>query len=392
MDPRLYNYENGEIDLPDYSQDLSLDSFKPVDLTMGFDTTTGRKSLLYTGTPLNSYFAQFYIFDKHKDKICFPRYQNFGDFKLTWGCQLSTRVVSQALNLNVPDSGEYYDPLSWWSLSESKYINPSDVFEYREKLEQLYNEGNLPVFWLLEDPPIEEMKHLLQTCQKRFIAIPFDHKSCFAVGHANYLIYDRKENIVERFQPHSLEELDFINYNYHRTDDAIKEFFTLVLGNNSFKYIRSIDICPVGIQTMFENIDPDVVEAFDNPNGYCQIWSLWYLDLRLTYPDVNSQDIYITAVAYRNHKMRMYLFIRNYIEFLIEKKKTILIKIIPDIMREDTQLAENLINYIDLLIENKDNLSLEERSDTLIFFERMISRSTEVISKYIYKYLNEELN
>lgn len=88
--------------------------------------------------------------------------------------------------------------------------------------------------------------------------------------HANILIYDFKNMIVERFEPYgnSIED---------KIDDILEEELTW---NTGLKYLRPKDYLPyAGFQTMSDENNPVNKKAGDF-GGFCLAWCLWYLETK----------------------------------------------------------------------------------------------------------------
>ena len=76
----------------------------------------------------------------------------------------------------------------------------------------------------------EFQKHLDHSSDKRFIIFPFGFSCIKNGGHANYLIYDIKNKILERFD--SLGKVKSNCLNSEEVDKKIHELFTKKFGSN----------------------------------------------------------------------------------------------------------------------------------------------------------------
>lgn len=169
---------------------------------------------------------------------------------------------------------------------------------------------------------IDEFGDMFNNCiesDARFIIIPLG--IVMDIGaHANYLIYDKKIKEIERFEPHG-GTISF-NYKSETLDDLLEKYFTSM--DNEIKYIRPDDyISKVGFQTM-ESHELNVSKIGD-PGGFCALWSIWYVDQRLTYQN-HSREVLVQElfnaiqsknVGYRN-------LIRNYSRNIIKIRDDIL--------------------------------------------------------------------
>lgn len=95
------------------------------------------------------------------------------------------------------------------------------------------------------------------------------------------LFVDKKNKTAERFEPNGYfyESSSSLNGLYQKADAAIRGFFE----NFGLIYIPSLDICPAnGVQLQ---------EQDGLFFGFCSTWSVWYMDMRLTYPDDHPWDL-----------------------------------------------------------------------------------------------------
>ncbi len=113
-------------------------------------------------------------------------------------------------------------------------------------------------------------------------------------SHANAVLVNRKHQTFEHFEPHGV----FKNYIYN-VEDAVKEYIPK-LGFPGFKYIAPKETCPnlslvssplpMGPQSMLNR------NRRGSPvSGTCVMWSLWYLHIRLVFPELDPQQAVQTA-------------------------------------------------------------------------------------------------
>ena len=125
--------------------------------------------------------------------------------------------------------------------------------------------------------------------------------------HANLLIYRIGSNTVERFEPHGKSsDLEIGHENYFNTDEFIKnvieEKLTPYIGK--LHYISADETCPrpLGFQHLegtFNLIDPD-------KRGYCQMWSLFVMELVLMNP--TKSTLQIQEIVFKLTKENPFLF------------------------------------------------------------------------------------
>jgi hypothetical protein len=152
---------------------------------------------------------------------------------------------------------------------------------------------------------------LLGDCVKNgsdTVIIPMNLKTNNS-GHANVLIYRKSENVIERFEPHGNE---FRGMSGKKTDDyvtnKIVEFCAIVnkaFDKHNIPHIRfksASEVCPSihGIQSL-EDVykNKSRVRSENEGGGYCQIWSMFFVELVLNNPTVPSDkllDLVLTQV------------------------------------------------------------------------------------------------
>lgn len=126
-------------------------------------------------------------------------------------------------------------------------------------------------------------------------------------SHANMLIYRKKTNELEHFEPHG-------GYYVHdsKLQDALKKvliYFTNILSFElekenlpPVKYIEASQVCPYfkGLQSI-ENKSKLLVSKKE-PHGYCAVWSMFFMELCLKNPDISSKDILTNIFNYLTTK------------------------------------------------------------------------------------------
>ncbi len=159
-------------------------------------------------------------------------------------------------------------------------------------------------------------EYLLNKCKgKRFLIVLFnifDECKEIPIRHANILIIDRKLKTVERFEPDTCGDETYKNKELDQR--LLKVFSTLKL-----EYISPIDYCPqVCFQTL-QLLEGDYEENYNKEIQYCTVWSLFYADLRLTYPDTDRSLLIIKAIDAIKDKTNLTNFIEDYAEFIIDQ-------------------------------------------------------------------------
>jgi hypothetical protein len=155
----------------------------------------------------------------------------------------------------------------------------------------------------------------------RFIIFPFGFNCTYNLGHANYIIYDKKYKSMERFEPYGKTKRKCTNPK--NIDYKIEKLFNdnLSDGKDKFilKYYKPLDfLSKESFQRIQEN-EKDMGEN-DPPGGYCVIWSCWYAELRLNNYCKNRKylvDSALKNIIEKNTSLTEY--IRNYSEDIVKK-------------------------------------------------------------------------
>lgn len=181
-------------------------------------------------------------------------------------------------------------------------------------------------------------------------------------NHANSLIYDRVKREAWRFEPYGLTD---IVTDGKKLDETIFSLLKSVYDNNSnnnsekIKYYSPSDYLSDVKFQLVGNEDNSNIKNFGDPGGYCMAWSIWFVDVVCSNPDLEIPYLmtkYITKDRIyemfnsekkqeKNLVTNIYLqYIRQYGRMLDDEKNKILLKIgVPE---------EDLYNSV----TKKDNL------------------------------------
>jgi ankyrin repeat protein len=172
---------------------------------------------------------------------------------------------------------------------------------------------NFEIIWINQNLyMIENFVDLFNNCigkNKRFIIIPIGIEMTNG-NHSNYLIYDDKFKEIERFEPNGYSNPYKFNYNPSLLDNILENKFKSI--DNSIKYFRPKDYLPkVGFQ-VFDSFESDRRRIGD-PLGYCVAWSTWYVDMRVTYSEINRKKLVHKLIkTIRRENVSFRNLIRNY--------------------------------------------------------------------------------
>jgi len=152
-------------------------------------------------------------------------------------------------------------------------------------------------------------KEYYDTNQNKYI----ENKEFIPTGHQNALIFDMVKKTVERYDPHGdIKEGTF--YDYDDFDNQFsKELVKQIPLIEKFKYIGPQALCPTfeGFQAIE---DSENAKSRLDYNGYCYIWSLFYMDLRLTNRNLTSKQVIKISLKQIND-IKFKEFIYNYLTF-----------------------------------------------------------------------------
>jgi hypothetical protein len=122
------------------------------------------------------------------------------------------------------------------------------------------------------------------------IIIPLYLKFTNNTGHANVLIYRKKNNTIEHFEPNSSISNAII-------DKKVSEFINILNDNlnennlPTISLVKSNVVCPYeGLQTLevtYSSIEYKDIEG----NGYCAAWSMFFTELVLKNPNLSSNEL-----------------------------------------------------------------------------------------------------
>lgn len=192
---------------------------------------------------------------------------------------------------------------------------------------------NFEIIWshynlFLTDELAPNFNKCLNNPSVRFIIIPIGIELTDG-SHSNYIIYDKTTKELERFEPHGSNSPYGFNYNQHLLDDLLESRFKLIV--NDLIYIRPSAYLPkIGFQIL-ESHEYDKRKIGD-PKGFCAVWVIWYVSMRLTYPSINRINLVKQMLAsIKSQNLSFRKVIRNYASNLIVIRDDILAKAHLDI-------------------------------------------------------------
>ncbi len=200
-------------------------------------------------------------------------------------------------------------------------------------------------------------------------------------GHANLLIYRKKDNVIEHFEPHGqhiirindINETETELYNKlinQRLEQLVDTINLNLLADQRVKLVPANEVCPriEGLQYL-EEISSMKKKDIEGP-GYCLAWSMFFTELVLKNPEYSSNEllsnIYSILDKMSLSKKSNYLkkVIRGYVNLIHEKvekyfsfmteNKVSLADISPD---TDKEILTILVGKFELIVEYHRQLS-----------------------------------
>lgn len=163
---------------------------------------------------------------------------------------------------------------------------------------------------------------------KRYIIFPVGielHEG----SHANYLLYDKQSNEIERFEPHGGHMPSGLNYNDSLLDSLLETKFKSIIPG--IIYVRPKDyLQKIGFQIL--DMSEGNKKYIGDPGGFCALWSIWYVDMRMTYPDIPRNKFLKKSIeTMRQNNISFKNMIRNYAHNIISLRDELLHKSNMDI-------------------------------------------------------------
>ena len=155
---------------------------------------------------------------------------------------------------------------------------------------------------------------------KRFIVMPFGFNCDDVTGHSNYLVYDSEFRSMERFEPYGKPFKACLNPK--DLDKKILELFRKNIGDDFIEeYYKPLDFSPVASFQKIQEKENEMTD--DDPDGFCPVWCVWYIELRLSNPDVDRKELVQKAIKLLDKKKSYTCYIRGYANKLVEFSKLV---------------------------------------------------------------------
>jgi hypothetical protein len=184
---------------------------------------------------------------------------------------------------------------------------------------------NFEIVWInnklyLVDKFFDNIKKCIKN-NAEFIIIPLGIEMKEG-SHANYIIYDIKNKMIERFEPHGSTTPPGLNYNPELLDNILFSRFKDF--DDNLVYLKPKDYLPkIGFQLL--DIFESKKKKIGDPGGFCALWAIWYVDMRLTYSDISPEKLVNKLIkSIKSNNISVKNMIRNYAVNIIKIRDDIL--------------------------------------------------------------------
>jgi hypothetical protein len=208
--------------------------------------------------------------------------------------------------------------------------------------------------YFIDDDMFNQIENIVkQKINKpRFIFIKITLIISEKFTHANCVLIDLYDNSIRRFEPYGISDVNDEFY----LDKLLRENLQKILMKNTDKKIRYYRPGDYLEHAKFQSVSNDTITYYKkngDPMGYCLAWCFWYIELKLTNPDINENDLIKGASDniykhYKNTENPYLDFIRDYSRKLNDEKNKILKKI--KIKNNDIYDIEYKISNLNLIL------------------------------------------
>jgi hypothetical protein len=168
-------------------------------------------------------------------------------------------------------------------------------------------------------------------------------------SHANILIYDKKYNVLERFEPDGSNPPNGFFYFPDELDTYIYQYFSNYL--NNFEYQKPISSIPRISFQRYENLE---ISNLSDNRGYCGAWSAWYAYQRIRTGIKMNKLIPKLLQKIRGSNLTFKQIVRNYASIMSNNRDILFKKININIDDWFNHLTnEQLVKLSQILDQNK---------------------------------------
>jgi ankyrin repeat protein len=176
--------------------------------------------------------------------------------------------------------------------------------------------NNIEIVWIFMKliflTNFDSILHDRMKLDERFIVIPLG--IIVSTGsHANILIIDKTLKRIERFEPNGKNNPRGFYYNPDLLDLLLTKKFSELEYMNDYAYFKPIEYLPtIGFQIL-ETSQEEKCKKIGDPNGFCAVWCIWWVEQKIKNPDVESKILVeelIKQIKFSNKSFKK--LIRNY--------------------------------------------------------------------------------
>ena len=229
-------------------------------------------------------------------------------------------------------------------------INEDVVNTYRKfginysfKLEFL----NISIMWVFQKIIYPTNFDYIENKDFEYLIIPISIET--EVGaHANMLFYDKKNKIIERFEPNGKNFPRGLNYNPDLLDSILENKFKSI--DNDIEYRRPKNYLPIIGFQFLETLENRKCRRIGDPNGFCAVWCIWWIEQKIKNIKIESSILaekLIERTKLNNFKFKN--LIRNYSKNITDLRDNYLQKYNLDINDWINK------NYTEDIIEKLEN-------------------------------------
>ncbi|VBB18020.1 ankyrin repeat protein [Yasminevirus sp. GU-2018] len=260
----------------------------------------------------------------------------------------------------------------------STYVTSSEqsMIVRHVRLYQLLFYSYLPhnIYWLDSDcyyihPNLKKLlthhNFTVDVTKQRYVMLKLSVIVTENLLHANVLMYDRLNREAWRFEPYGTTRVT----HKEPMDSKLRELLQSVYGEITY-YEPDDFLSGLNFQ-MVDGENFTVTKNLGDPGGYCLAWSLWFIDIVLTHPDLNVK--YIMHNFFKRNEISSILsdeegekiestnyyldFIRRYAHKLDNEKNTLLLDMgVKKYYLYNTVFKDNVLKLIENMFKKSPNI------------------------------------
>lgn len=146
-------------------------------------------------------------------------------------------------------------------------------------------------------------------------------------SHSNFLLFDCKRKIIERFEPYGSTYPPEFNYNPRLLDKLLERYINSLEKIGKVKYLTPSDYEPIIGFQIYGNYEKIYNTNIGDPEGFCLLWCFWFCEYKIQHPKINSSKLikYLLSEIRMNH-LYFRSVIRNYSKQITEYRDAVLNK------------------------------------------------------------------